>query len=158
MLRPFCVGYTLYVSLSCLKSIQKSIKGVDFAELGVTPEEIEWLKKTCPFLKHDYIAYLSTFRLKPEQVSLEFKPKADDPSLGRIEITTTGLWVEAILWEVPLMACLSELYFLTSDRDWTYDGQEGVYMRCINYSDGIHKSSRASLREGCRPPPCGLSV
>ncbi len=83
MLRPFCVGYTLYVSLSCLKSVQKSIKGVDFAELGVTPEEIEWLKKTCPFLKHDYIAYLSTFRLKPEQVSLEFKPKADDPSLGR---------------------------------------------------------------------------
>lgn len=101
---------------------------IDFADLRVSPEEIAWLEKTCPFLKKDYITYLSSFRFKPEQVRAEFKPKAGDPNLGKIEITATGPWVEAILWEVPLMSCLSELYFLTVDRDWNYDGQEGESM------------------------------
>ena len=40
-------------------------------------------------------------------------------------MSATGPWVETILWEVPLMACLSEMYFLTTDTDWNYDGQEG---------------------------------
>ena len=36
-----------------------------------------------------------------------------------------GLWVETILWEVPLMACLSELYFAVVNTDWDYEGQPG---------------------------------
>ena len=44
---------------------------------------------------------------------------------GQIYITITGPWVEAIMWEVPLMACLSETYFQTVDKDWDYEGQAG---------------------------------
>ena len=99
---------------------------IDFAGLTVAPEELEWLKKKCSFLNDDYLEYLSRFRFKPEQVRVEFVPKSDKESeLGKIEISATGPWVETILWEVPLMACLSEIYFRTADRDWTYDGQEG---------------------------------
>ena len=36
-----------------------------------------------------------------------------------------GLWVETIMWEVPLMACLSELYFSVVNTDWDYAGQPG---------------------------------
>ena len=43
-----------------------------------------------------------------------------------MEITATGPWHETILWEVPLMACLSELYFKTADTDWSYDNQRGM--------------------------------
>ncbi|KLO12012.1 nicotinate phosphoribosyltransferase [Schizopora paradoxa] len=111
-----------------------------FAELCITPDELSWLQKTCPFLTQEYIAYLSTFCFKPEQVRVDFNPKVDDASLGRIEITATGPWVEAILWEVPLMSCLSELYFLTSDRDWSYEGQEEQA-----YEKGV-----ALLRAGCQ--------
>lgn len=37
----------------------------------------------------------------------------------------SGPWVETIFWEVPLMACLSETFFQTTDTDWSYDGQAG---------------------------------
>jgi nicotinate phosphoribosyltransferase len=98
---------------------------IAFAELRLTPEEREFLTKKCPYLKPEYIDYLASFRFYPSQVSVTFTPKPDDANMGRIEMTATGPWVETILWEVPLMACLSEMYFLTTDRDWSYDGQEG---------------------------------
>ena len=47
--------------------------------------------------------------------------------LGKIEIEAAGPWHETILWEVPLMSTLSELFFTTVDRDWSYDGQGGAF-------------------------------
>jgi nicotinate phosphoribosyltransferase len=44
---------------------------------------------------------------------------------GQIEIEVEGLWAETILYEVPLMAILSESYFKTVDVDWNMEGQEG---------------------------------
>ena len=118
----------------------------DFAQLEASKSELTWLKNTCPFFKPKYLEYLSTFRFKPNQVRTEFVPSLDDPEKGRIEITATGPWVEAILWEVPLMACLSELFFLTSDRDWSYDGQEGMTIE-INHSIFLpsHRNCRSSI-------------
>ncbi|KAJ8585368.1 hypothetical protein M405DRAFT_413886 [Rhizopogon salebrosus TDB-379] len=47
--------------------------------------------------------------------------------MGSVEIEVRGLWLETILWEVPLMACISEIYFLYADQDWDCTGQEGEY-------------------------------
>lgn len=82
------------------------------------------MKKTCPYLKPDYLDYLKQYRYKPEQVEVKFIPLSDDPDKGRIEIIANGLWVETILWEVPLMACLSEIYFKVVDTDWSEDEKE----------------------------------
>ncbi|KAH0833146.1 Quinolinate phosphoribosyl transferase [Lanmaoa asiatica] len=59
----------------------------------------------------------------PAQISLRFVPVSDDGE-GRVEIEASGLWKESILWEVPVMACLSELYFRVGATDWSYDGQK----------------------------------
>jgi nicotinate phosphoribosyltransferase len=96
-----------------------------FSELSLTDSEMEWLGKACPFLKAPYIQYLSNFRFKPEQVNITFIPTTVDSEYGHLEIEATGLWVETIFWEVPLMACLSETFFQTVDSDWSYEGQAG---------------------------------
>ena len=98
---------------------------LDFSGLSLKDSELDWLRKTCPFFKSPYLEYLSKFRFKPEQVKITFEPKSADGTYGNVEIEATGPWVETIFWEVPLMACLSEIFFQTVDTDWSYRGQEG---------------------------------
>lgn len=98
-----------------------------FTDLALTPSEREWLESKCSWFSESYLDYLSSFRFKPDQVSITFIPSSEGALTGQVEIEATGPWVEAILWEVPLMATLSETYFRIDNIDWNYDGQLGVY-------------------------------
>ncbi|KAJ6544846.1 nicotinate phosphoribosyltransferase [Mycena vulgaris] len=98
-----------------------------FGDLKLTESEHSWLKHTCPYLTDEYLSYLRDFRFKPtEQVRIKFVPTSVNGTTGVIDIETTGLWLESIFWEVPLMACLSEIYFKYVVTDWTYDGQKAL--------------------------------
>lgn len=99
-----------------------------FGDLGLTSDQRKWLESTCPFFTKDYLDYLSVFRFKPEQVQVTFIPTLEGGDTGQIEMIASGLWVETILWEVPLMAILSESYFQVDDTDWSYDGQKGCQL------------------------------
>lgn len=93
----------------------------------MTPDEIEYLRTTCPYLTPAYLHYMSSFRLRPsEQVKLEFETDAThkgEDAKGTLHMRTKGLWLETILYEIPLLALTSEAYFKFCDRDWTYHGQ-----------------------------------
>ncbi|KAF5327172.1 hypothetical protein D9619_004623 [Psilocybe cf. subviscida] len=95
----------------------------DFATLELTPPELSWLERACPFLTPTYLSYLSAYRYKPEQVKVTYEPVTPDNLHGHVEIVVTGPWVETILWEVPLMATLSETFFQSVVTDWNYDNQ-----------------------------------
>lgn len=99
----------------------------NLATLAITPEELEYLRTTCPYLSKPYLEYLSTFHFKPsEQIRLFFTAEHDTGGLedrGNIELHTTGLWLETILYEIPLLALTSEAYFKFCDRDWSHDNQ-----------------------------------
>ncbi|TEB25116.1 nicotinate phosphoribosyltransferase [Coprinellus micaceus] len=116
-------GSTLF-SRQCVERFRTAVSHFSF--LSLTQEEHEWLSKTCPFLTPDYLDYLSSYRFKPEQVEITFNPSDGDANRGLIEMRIEGPWVDTILWEVPLMAALSETYFQTVDRDWDYEGQEDL--------------------------------
>ncbi|KAF7789094.1 hypothetical protein EIP86_000027 [Pleurotus ostreatoroseus] len=112
----------VYFTRECFDLFVESIKHFD--ELSLTEEERKWLPKGCPYFSQDYIDYLARYRFRPEQVKVIFNEKPDDRNLGRIEIEAAGPWRETILWEVPLMATLSEIFFKVVDTDWSYDGQK----------------------------------
>lgn len=90
-------------------------------------EELAYLKKACPYLSGEYLHYLQSFRFRPsEHIRARFKPDDDsgkDAGLGKVELDVEGLWVETILYEIPLLALTSEAYFKFCDLDWSHDGQ-----------------------------------
>lgn len=73
-------------------------------EMMISDEEYEYLK-TLKFLPAAYVDYLKSYRFDPAQLTV----KQDDD--GRLSIDIEGYWYQTILWEVPLMALISELYF-----------------------------------------------
>lgn len=109
----------------------------EFSQVKLTSTERAWLSEACPYFSSQYLDYLENYCFKPEQVHIQFVPV--EGGRGHIEITAEGLWVETILWEVPVMACLSETYFATVDTDWSYDGQE----------DLAYQKGKALLEAGC---------
>ena len=85
--------------------------------------EREFLEKQCKFLRPEYLDYLESFKLRPaEHVKLILENVEGE--YGDLSIETKGLWVETILYEIPLLALTSEAYFKFVDKDWNHDGQE----------------------------------
>ena len=69
--------------------------------LTLQDDEYQWLSGL-PFFKADYLNWLRDFRYKPEQVTV-----TNDK--GKLDIRLEGPWREVIMWEVPLLAVISEL-------------------------------------------------
>ncbi|KAJ9623724.1 nicotinate phosphoribosyltransferase [Exophiala oligosperma] len=93
------------------------------ATIRLSQQELEFLRKHCPYLSSEYLEFLQTFQLRPsEHVSVKFD--LVDDTHGDVDITISGLWVETILYEIPLLALTSEAYFKFVDTDWSHEGQE----------------------------------
>ncbi|ABX21838.1 nicotinate phosphoribosyltransferase [Salmonella enterica] len=69
--------------------------------LRLQEDEFQWLSGL-PFFKTDYLDWLREFRYDPAQVCV-----TNDN--GKLNIRLTGPWREVIMWEVPLLAVISEL-------------------------------------------------
>jgi len=69
--------------------------------LRLQDDEFQWLSGL-PFFKADYLNWLRDFRYDPAQVVV-----TNDN--GKLNIRLTGPWREVIMWEVPLLAVISEL-------------------------------------------------
>ena len=91
-----------------------------------------WLKTTCPYLQPDYLSFLSSFQLRPaEQVHIDLIPDQSDDKQewGDLDVRIEGKWVEVILYEVPIMAIISEVYFTCIDTKWNMRGQRALAKR-----------------------------
>ncbi|WP_428945748.1 nicotinate phosphoribosyltransferase [Pantoea sp. FN060301] len=69
--------------------------------LALTDNEADYLA-TLPFFKADYLTFLRQFRYDPAQVKVRNHQ-------GKLDIRISGPWREVIIWEVPLLALISEV-------------------------------------------------
>ena len=81
--------------------------------LALSDDEYTWLS-SLPFFKADYLNWLRTFRFDPAQVQVR-------NDAGKLEIRITGPWREVILWEVPLLALISEIVHRHRSPDITVE-------------------------------------
>ncbi|MBS9774957.1 MAG: nicotinate phosphoribosyltransferase [Tenacibaculum sp.] len=72
--------------------------------LKLTKEEQEFLLKTCPYLPPTYVDFLKGYRYDPNEILVE-------QSGNDLKISISGYWYRTILWEVPLLFLISELYY-----------------------------------------------
>src|SRR5688572_548803 len=85
------------------------------AGLALTADEKKFLCITCPYLDPTYLDFLHGYRYDPEEVSI--MQEAD-----QLNIHIEGYWYRTILWEVPLMSLVSELYYkLSGFNRWKDD-------------------------------------
>ncbi|MCS5712460.1 nicotinate phosphoribosyltransferase [Candidatus Berkiella aquae] len=73
-----------------------------FCELSFTDDELAYLS-SLSFFKPDFIEFLRTFRLQASHVHFSF---ADE-----LKLSIKGPWAFTILFEVPLLAIISEIYY-----------------------------------------------
>lgn len=71
------------------------------AALALTEDEFTYLSGL-PFFTADYLNWLRTFRYDPTQVRVRNHQ-------GKLDIRISGPWREVIMWEVPLLALISEV-------------------------------------------------
>lgn len=77
--------------------------------LTLPDREADFLRARCPFLPASYIEYLRNYRFDPKEVISSVKD-------GELTLHIDGLWERTILWEVPLMAIISELRFQMEEK------------------------------------------
>lgn len=71
------------------------------SQLALTDDEFAYLSGL-PFFTHDYLNWLKAFRYNPEHVIVSDRN-------GHLHVRIEGPWREVIMWEVPLLAVISEV-------------------------------------------------
>jgi len=74
------------------------------ATLRLSDEEKRYLQTTCPYLDPTYLDFLAGFRYDPSEVTIEQQG-------SELSVVMEGPWYRTILWEVPLMALISALWY-----------------------------------------------
>lgn len=128
--------------------------------LVLTDEEYAWLKETQVELKPMYLEYLRNYRFKTAEITISFVGHEDDE---QFDLRIEGPWHSTILWEVPLMALISECYHKSSNVDFVeyqhkLEQKREIFDQncCINaefgtrrrYSFDIHELAVKTLSKG----------
>ena len=90
--------------VSCIEDIRDELAAL--CRLRFTPDELDYLRQW-RFISSDFVDFLGLFQLNEKYV--EIMPSAS--AEGEIEIGIRGPWLHTILFEVPLLAIVNEVYF-----------------------------------------------
>jgi nicotinate phosphoribosyltransferase len=89
---------------SCIPEIEDEI--AHLCTLRFTPDELRWLR-SLRFIKSDFVDFLDLFQMNRKWVRLEPAAAGD----GTIDLVVEGPWLHTILFEIPLLAIVNEVFF-----------------------------------------------
>jgi nicotinate phosphoribosyltransferase len=98
----------------CIAEIRTELAAL--CRLRFTADELEYLRGW-RYIKSDFVDFLGLFQLNEKYV--EIAPSAT--VAGEIEIRICGPWLHTILFEVPLLAIVNEVYFRRISAGLTLD-------------------------------------
>lgn len=93
------------------KRLRKEIAGL--CRLRFRPRELEYLR-SLRYLKRDFVEILRIFRLQEDHIQVTERD-------GELDIAISGPWLHTILFEVPVLAIISELHAERLDRTMAMD-------------------------------------
>jgi nicotinate phosphoribosyltransferase len=106
--------------LQCMKS------------LFLSYDERKWLEARQLF-SPEYLDFLSDYRFNPDEITI-----IEDDN-GNLTAEFTGTWVNLIMWEVPFLALVSELYYIETGAEKSPD-----------YRLRIAEKAKKLSRAGCK--------
>lgn len=89
------------------EKLRKEVKNME--SLALLKDEKRFLRDKCPFFEPTYLDFLEGYRYDAAEVGIIQKGES-------LDVTIEGYWHRTILWEVPLMALISELYFILTGQ------------------------------------------
>lgn len=102
-------------------------------------QELSYLR-SFRFIKSDFVDFLELFHLNEKYISVMPSPANN----GEIEIEIKGPWLHTILFEVPVLAIVNEVYFRATQRAPDYQaGRQRL-------NDKIALLTSNPLLEGCK--------
>jgi nicotinate phosphoribosyltransferase len=87
--------------------------------LRFRPRELDYLR-SLRFIKSDFVDFLALFQLNAKYITLGPATSAS-ATPGEIEIIVRGPWLHTILFEIPVLAIVNELWFQHTQRLPAYD-------------------------------------
>ncbi len=87
--------------------IREEIRGL--CQLHFQDDELAYLK-AMRFIKSDFVDFLGLFHLNQKYVTITALPS------GEIEVSIKGPWLHTILFEIPMLAIINEVYFRNTEK------------------------------------------
>ena len=82
--------------------IRSEIKSL--CKLQFTEQELAWMR-AMRFIKSDFVDFLGIFRLNEKYITVNANTD------GTMDIQIKGPWLHTILFEIPVLAIVNEVYF-----------------------------------------------
>lgn len=112
------------------EALEKECKEME--SLHFTDDDIEFLKKHIYYMPPYFFDYLKSVKFDSSMLEISQNEK------GELSVTATGPLYKAVIWEVPLLATISELYYKMSGIDTTSQAiLDAVYTDAYNKGDTL---------------------
>ncbi|CAM3287163.1 nicotinate phosphoribosyltransferase [Empedobacter stercoris] len=86
------------------------------ASLALTKDEKEFFSTNCPYLSPAYLDFLQGYRYDPTEVKIS-------QNGSDVEVLVEGYWYRTILWEVPILCLISEIFYKLTNAQRISNGE-----------------------------------